>query len=113
MECDNEETRATQKLYNPANIESMIEKCKSDEPMTFYEHSEKDLIKEALEFYKRKDKIMGLVTRFNERRNKLKQIVSIDIEPHYWYKEQYALDTLDYIVGKEPKRVVKREDEER
>lgn len=107
-DMDNEETRTTQKLYNPANIEETIKKCDTDIP---FEYSERDLIKQALEFYKRKDKILGLATRLKERRDKLRQIVAIDMEPHYWYKEQYALETLDYILGKEKKIEREREEE--
>ena len=47
-DMDNEETRTTNKLYNPANISETIKKCDTDTP---FEYSERDLIKKALEIY--------------------------------------------------------------
>lgn len=101
-EMTDEEYRETNKLYNPANIDRMIQKCRSNDftSLTFYEIAEKELIEDALKFYKKKPKLKGIIDRLKERREKLSQMIS-DTEPEYWYKERYALDTLDYIIGKE------------
>lgn len=111
-EMTDEELRATNKHYNPVNIDRMIQKCRCNDftSLTFYEIAEKELVEEALKFYKKKPRLKGIIDRLKERREKLSQMVS-DNEPEYWYKERYAIETIDYIIGKEKTR--EREGEER
>ena len=98
MECNNEETRATNKLYNPANISEAIKKCDTDTP---FEYAERDLIKKALEIYQfigSKENLVDILDRMKKRMIDLRKNTDMYIEPHYWEKERYALGTLEYVL---------------
>ena len=97
-DMDNEETRVTNKLYNPANISEAIKKCDTDTP---FEYSERDLIKKALEIYQfigSKENLVDILDRFKTRMIDLRKNTDMYIEPHYWEKERYALGTLEYVL---------------
>jgi hypothetical protein len=98
MECDNEGTRVTNKLYNPANISEAIKKCDTDTP---FEYAERDLIKKALEIYQfigSKENLVDILDRFKTRMIDLRKNTDMYIEPHYWEKEIYALGELEYVL---------------
>lgn len=101
-DMDKEETRVTNKLYNPANISETIKKCDTDTP---FEYSERDLIKKALETYQligSKENLINILDRMKNRMIELRKNTDMYIEPQYWEKERYALGTLEYVLyGKE------------
>ena len=97
-DMDNEETRVTNKLYNPANISETIKKCDTDTP---FEYAERDLIKKALEIYQfigSKENLVDILDRFKTRMIDLRKNTDMYIEPHYWEKEIYALGELEYVL---------------
>ena len=101
-DMDKEETRVTNKLYNPANISKAIKKCDTDIP---FEYAERDLIKKSLEIYQfigSKVNLVDVLDRFKTRMIELRKNTDMYIEPQYWEKERYALGTLEYVLyGKE------------
>ena len=97
-DMDKEETRVTNKLYNPANISETIKKCDTDTP---FEYSERDLIKKALEIYQfigSKENLADVLERMKNRMIELRKNTDMYIEPYYWQKEIYALGTLEYVL---------------
>ena len=115
-DMDKEETRVTNKLYNPANISEAIKKCDTDVP---FEYSERDLIKKALEIYQfigSKENLIDILDRMKNRMIELRKNTDMYIEPHYWQKERYALGTLEYaLYGKEitSEYIAKKQKEEK
>ena len=97
-DMDKEETRVTNKLYNPANISETIKKCDTDTP---FEYAERDLIKKSLEIYQfigSKENLVDILDRFKTRMIDLRKNTDMFIEPQYWEKERYALGTLEYVL---------------
>jgi hypothetical protein len=112
-DMNKEETRATQKLYNPANLSEAIKKCDTDIP---FEWSERELIKEALETYQligSKDNLIEILARMRDRMIELRKNTDMYIEPHYWEKERYALGTLEYVLYGKELTIEKEKGEER
>ena len=115
-DMDKEETRVTNKLYNPANISETIKKCDTEIP---FEWSERELIKKALETYQfigSKENLVDILDRFKTRMIDLRKNTDMYIEPRYWEKKRYALGTLEYVLyGKEitSEYIAKKQKEEK
>lgn len=92
MECNTEETEVTKRmlLKEKQTLMKVLGRCKEGSYCVIY-GDEIETIRRAIETRGRAMK----------KAEDLERIIDEDTEPNYWYKERYALDTINHIIGKE------------
>ena len=78
MNCDTEETRATQKLYNGGVTRYNVDITGED-----------------------KDKVIGILNRLDETKDFLEKRIDYKLEPYYYQCEIYCLEKIKKILGGE------------
>lgn len=103
MECDTTETEATKRmlLKEKATLMRILERCKTGYCVIYGDEIE--TVRRAIETRGRALK----------KKEDLERIIDIGTEPQYWYKEKYAIDTLNQVLEDKEKTKDKDIGEER